>query len=114
MWKFSAGTQRASGTPDCSASNSSTISSGTGRAMNSLGIEVEVPGDERQQAIGDDLGAAHVGMHPVGLIECGILRHTIEDERIERHLVLVRQPPVEPIEGSDIFGTEIAWRHHAG
>src|SRR5262249_30764933 len=90
-WKFSAGTQRASGTPDCSADRSSVTSSGTGRAMNSLGIGVEVLGDEGQQPVGDDLRALDVGMQAIRLVERGILRHAVENEGIERHLVLVRQ-----------------------
>ena len=68
-WKFSAGTQRASGTPDCSVVSSSAISSGTGRAMNSRGIIVEVLGHEGQQLVGDDLRALRVGMDAVGLDE---------------------------------------------
>src|SRR5258708_4679068 len=97
-WKFSGVTQRASGTPDCSATSSSEMSSGTGRAMNNLGIGVEVLGGERQQTIGDDLGTAHVGMQPVGLIERRLLGHALEDEGIERHLILVRQPLIEAVE----------------
>src|SRR5260221_2137851 len=112
-WKFSAGTQRASGTPDCSVTSSWAISSGTGRAMNSRGIGVQVLGHEGQQAVGDDLGASYVGVKSVGLVERGILRNAVENEGIERQLILVRQPLVETVKGRDIFSSEVARRHHA-
>src|SRR5215216_3637069 len=85
-WKFSAGTQRASGTPACRLASSSAISSGTGRAMNSRGI-VEVLCHERQQLVGHDLRTPGVGMDTVALVQRRILRHAVKDERIERHLV---------------------------
>src|SRR4029450_8242986 len=86
-WKFSGSTQRASGTPDCSARSSSAISSGTGRATNRRGIVVEVPCHERQQTLDDDCDPLGVGMDSVSLVERGILRHPVEEEGIERHLV---------------------------
>src|SRR3954464_9826716 len=94
-WKFSLGTQRASGTPACSAVSSTAMSSGTGRAMNSRGI-VEVLGHEGQELVGDDLRATGIGMDAVALVERGILRNPFQDERIERHLVLVGDALVEP------------------
>src|SRR5688572_19709711 len=83
-WKFSAGTQRASGTPDCSVVSPSAISSGTGRAMNSRGI-VEVLDHEGQEAVCDGLRAMRIGMDAIGLDEGGALLQAVEDERIEGH-----------------------------
>src|SRR5262245_65157377 len=97
-WKFSGGCQRASGTPDCSATSASAMSSGTGRAMNRRGIVVEVPGDERQQAFDHDVGALGIGMDAVALVERRILRHAVEEERIERHAMFVGEALVDGIE----------------
>src|SRR5262245_753270 len=101
-WKFSAGTQRASGTPDCSATRSSAISSGTGRATNRRMI-VQVTGHERQDALDDDVDAPGVGMDAVALIERGILRHAVKEEGIERHAMLVGQPLVDAVELLGVF-----------
>jgi hypothetical protein len=62
-WKFSAGCQRASGTPDCSVASSSAISSGTGRATNRRGIVVEVLGHEGR-ALRRRLDALGLGWMP--------------------------------------------------
>src|SRR5476649_606388 len=100
MWKFSTGTQRASGTPDCRAVSSSETSSGMGRAMKRRGIVVvEVLGHERKHVLYHDLDAFGIGMHAVSLVQGRVLRHAVEDERIEWNLVFVGQPLVEPVEG---------------
>src|SRR5882672_12479155 len=97
-WKFSGSTQRASGTPDCSATRSSAASSGTGRATNRRGMVVQVLGHERQDALDDHVDAFGVWMDAVPLVECRILRHAVEEESIERHAVLLGQPPVDAVE----------------
>ena len=74
--RFSAGTQWASGTPDCSAESSSAISSGTGRATNRRGI-VEILRNEGEDTLDDDVDALGVGMDAVGLVEGGILGHAV-------------------------------------
>src|ERR1700730_1095431 len=113
-WKFSGAIQRASGTPDCSAKRSPAISSGTGRATNRRGIIVEVLGHEGQQAFDDDVDAFGIGMDAVALVERAILRHAVEEERVERHVVFLGEPLVEPVELLGVFRPEIARRQHAG
>jgi hypothetical protein len=57
--------------------------------MNRRGIVVEILGHEGQQVLYHDFDAVGVGMQAVALVEGRVLRHAVEDERIERDLIFV-------------------------
>src|SRR5580693_6764637 len=62
-----------------------------------------------QNALDDNVDASGVGMQPVVLQKLQIAGGTVEEERINKHVIFRRKIGIDAFERSPVFGPEI-WR----
>ena len=70
--------------------------------------------ERRPHRVGDDLRAFGRRMNAVALVERVDARHALQQERHERHVILLRERGIHLVERDDVVAAEVRRRFHPG